>query len=53
MLKKFTSFVRREEGVTATEYALIIAAIALLMFVGAKLLGSGLSSAFTSIAGAI
>lgn len=53
MLKKFTSFVRREEGVTATEYALIIAVVALIMLVGATKLGTGLQSVFTSVAGAI
>ena len=53
MLKKFTSLARREEGVTATEYALIIAVVAIIMLVGAKVLGLGLSSVFTSVAGAI
>ena len=49
MLKKMASFIRREEGVTATEYALIIAFVALIMLVGAKALGTGLSSVFTSL----
>ncbi len=53
MLKKFTSLARREEGVTATEYALIIAVVAIIMLVGAKLLGTNLSAVFTSVAGQI
>ncbi len=53
MLKKITSLARREEGVTATEYALIIAVIALVMVVGAKILGTDLSAVFSSIGGEI
>ncbi len=53
MLKKIASFIRREEGVTATEYALIIAVVALVMLVGAKLLGTSLSSVFSSVSTAI
>jgi pilus assembly protein Flp/PilA len=50
MLKKFTSFVRREDGVTATEYALIIAVVAIIMLVGARLLGTNLNTVFSSVA---
>ena len=50
MLKKFTSFVRREEGVTATEYALIIAVVAIIMLAGARLLGTNLNTVFSSVA---
>ncbi|MDB5974820.1 MAG: Flp family type IVb pilin [Nevskia sp.] len=53
MLKKIASFIRKEEGVTATEYALIIAVVAIVMLVGATKLGTGLSSVFTSISTAI
>lgn len=53
MLKKFTSIARREEGVTATEYALIIAVVAIVMLVGARLLGTNLNTVFSSVAGAI
>ena len=50
MLKKFASFVRREDGVTATEYALIIAVVAIIMLVGARLLGTNLNTVFSSVA---
>jgi pilus assembly protein Flp/PilA len=43
----------RERGVTATEYALIIAVVALIMLLGAQALGTGLSSVFSSIANAL
>ncbi|WP_084182721.1 Flp family type IVb pilin [Nevskia soli] len=49
MLNKMVSFLRKEEGVSATEYALIIVFVALIMVVGAKLLGSDLSALFTSV----
>lgn len=43
----------KEQGVTATEYALIIAVVAIIMLLGAQALGTSLSSVFTSIAGGI
>ena len=42
-----------QRGVTATEYALIIAFVALVMLVGASLLGTDISSLFSSVAGEI
>jgi pilus assembly protein Flp/PilA len=50
MLTKFASFLRKEEGVTATEYALIITFIALVMLIGAKVLGTDLSTLFSNVA---
>ncbi len=49
MLTKFVSFLRKEEGVTATEYALIITVVALIMLIGAKVLGSDLSTLFSNV----
>ena len=51
-----TSFVRvikREEGVTAIEYGLIAALIALAIIVAVKLVGTNLSALFTRIATAL
>ncbi len=42
-----------QRGVTATEYALIIAFVALVMLIGASLLGTDISSLFSSVAGEI
>lgn len=43
--------VRREEGVTAIEYGLLAALIALVLAVGAGALGLGLNNIFSAIAG--
>lgn len=43
-------FLRDEEGVTAIEYALLAALIALALLVGAAALGDGLSNFFQAIA---
>lgn len=42
--------VRREEGVTAIEYALLAALIAIAIIGGATLLGSDLNAFFSAIA---
>jgi pilus assembly protein Flp/PilA len=49
-LSKFTS---QEDGVTAIEYGLIAALIALLIIGGVTLIGTKLSTAFGSIATSI
>jgi Flp pilus assembly pilin Flp len=41
----------REEGQTMAEYGLLIAFIAIIALVGVKLVGSGLSSFFSDLAG--
>ena len=41
-------FRQDEEGATATEYALLVVAIALIMVVGALVLGNALSAKFES-----
>ena len=52
---KFRLFINRflnnEEGVTAIEYALIAALIAVVIIAGATLLGTNLNSLFTTVAG--
>ncbi|MBV8063034.1 MAG: Flp family type IVb pilin [Nevskia sp.] len=40
-----------QRGVTATEYGLIIAVVAIVMLVAAKLLGSNINTLFSSVAG--
>jgi pilus assembly protein Flp/PilA len=49
MLSKLRFSPRKQEGVTATEYALIIAVVALVMVAGATVLGTSLSTLFSSI----
>ena len=49
MLDAQTRRTDREEGAVAVEYALLIVGIALVMAVGAGVLGDGLNSKFTAI----
>ena len=51
MLKMMKQFVRDEEGVTAIEYGLIAALIAVVIIAGATLVGTNLNALFTKIAG--
>lgn len=44
-------FARDEEGVTAIEYGLLAALIAVAIIVGAGLVGSNLNTMFTNISG--
>ena len=46
-------FLRDEEGVTAIEYGLIAALIAVVIIVGAGLVGTNLNTLFTDIAGCL
>jgi pilus assembly protein Flp/PilA len=46
-------FARDEEGVTAIEYGLIAALVAVVIIAGATLLGTNLNALFTNIAGKI
>lgn len=52
-MKKFLNvtrrFLRDEEGVTAIEYGLIAALIAVVIIVGAGLVGTSLNTLFTEI----
>ena len=47
------NFINDEAGVTAIEYALIAAVVAVVMVAGAKTLGTNLSAKFTSVAGTV
>lgn len=51
LLNNVMSFGRDEEGVTAIEYGLIAALIALAIIGGATLLGTNLNALFNNIAG--
>jgi len=42
-------FIRDEEGVTAIEYGLLAALIAVMLIAGAKLVGGSLNNEFTKI----
>lgn len=46
-------FERGDEGATMVEYALIVVFIALVVVLGATLLGNSISSLFSSIAGSL
>ena len=50
LMDSIKSFIHDEEGVTAIEYALLAALIALAIVVGAGALGKGLSDFFADIA---
>ena len=47
----FKSFVKDDSGVTAIEYGLIAALVAVGLIVGATALGKGLNTQFTSLGG--
>ena len=47
------NFASRDEGVTAIEYALIAALVAVVIIGGATLLGTNLNTLFENIAGKI
>jgi pilus assembly protein Flp/PilA len=51
MIKKAQLVVRDESGVTAIEYGLLAALIAVAIIAGATLLGTNLDALFTRIAG--
>ncbi|HEY0715313.1 MAG TPA: Flp family type IVb pilin [Polyangia bacterium] len=46
MFEQLKKLVKDEEAPTAVEYALLVAAIALVMVVGAALLGKGVDQSF-------
>jgi pilus assembly protein Flp/PilA len=53
MINSFKSMIRDEEGATMVEYGLVVAFIALVALTGVKLLGSSLSTLFTTVAGSV
>jgi pilus assembly protein Flp/PilA len=46
-------FIRDEEGVTAIEYGLLAALIAVVIIAGATLVGTNLNTLFTGISGCL
>ena len=48
-MKKILRFLKSEEGVTAIEYGLIAALIAVAIIVGATATGGGLNTLFTNV----
>jgi pilus assembly protein Flp/PilA len=53
MRKSLQRFVRDESGVTAIEYGLIAAGIAVVIIAAVKTLGTNVKATFTSIATAL
>lgn len=53
VMQRMQQLVRNEEAVTAIEYALLAALIAVAIIGGATLLGGDISSKFVSIGGVI
>lgn len=53
MLGMLKQFVREEEGVTAIEYGLIAALIAVVIIVSVRLVGTKLDGVFGTIAAAL
>jgi pilus assembly protein Flp/PilA len=51
MLKNLKKLIKDEEGATAVEYGLIVAAIAGLIIVVVFLLGNKVNNAFANVAG--
>ena len=49
LLREFRSFVRRDCGVTAIEYALLASLLAMAITVGAALTGTNLGNLFSSL----
>jgi pilus assembly protein Flp/PilA len=49
MIKKFMQFLKDEEGVTAVEYAVMAALIALVVIAGAGFLGNQVNDTFNTI----
>ena len=52
-MKRIMEFLKEEEGVTAIEYGLIAALIAVFIIGALEILGGGLSSAFTTVGGKV
>ena len=50
-MERILRFLREEEGVTAIEYGLIAALIAVMIITGATAVGTALDLTFTDVAG--
>ncbi len=53
MIKKLMKFFKDEDGVTAVEYAVMAALIALIVIVGAGALGIATNDTFNQVAAAV
>jgi pilus assembly protein Flp/PilA len=53
MLSRLKLLVRDEEGATMVEYGLMIALVALVAFVAIQVLGTNLSTLFSTAAGSV
>ena len=53
MIKALKKFFKDEDGVTAVEYAVMAALIALIVIAGATILGQNTNKTFETVAGAI
>ena len=53
MIKKLLKFIKDEDGVTAVEYAVMAALIALVVIAGATILGTSTNDTFEAVANAI
>jgi pilus assembly protein Flp/PilA len=51
--QKFSSFIRREDGASAIEYAIIAGLIAVAIIAGARIIGEDIGEVFTEISGAL
>lgn len=52
-MKKLLQFLREEEGVTAIEYGLIAALIAVVIIAGVTLTGTNVAATFAAVAAAM
>jgi pilus assembly protein Flp/PilA len=53
MIKKLIKFIKDEDGVTAVEYAIMAALIALVVMVGASFLGTQTNITFSTVGNAL
>lgn len=53
LVTRVKSFVRSEDGPTATEYAVMLALIIIVALAGITLLGTKVNSIFTNVEGAL
>ena len=53
LLESFKMHVRNDEGATAVEYGLMVSLIAAVIGVAVALIGTNLSSLFTTVAGKV
>ena len=53
MIKKLIKFIKDEDGVTAVEYAIMAALIALVVMAGASFLGNQTNITFSTVGSAL